>query len=61
MKGYFCPNCGKRQQAKLDAPSKVSIPCTECGKTLLIKMDKGKWTIMIESSNENSTNAQRAR
>jgi len=61
MKGYFCPNCGKRQQAKLEAPSKVSIPCPECGKTLLVKMDKGKWTIMIESTTETIASSQRAR
>lgn len=48
MKGFNCPNCGKRQPIKLDAPSRVALVCIECGKSLLVKMDKGKWSVAIE-------------
>lgn len=49
MKGFNCPNCGKRQPIKLDAPSRVALVCIECGKSLLVKMDKGKWSVAIPS------------
>jgi DNA-directed RNA polymerase subunit RPC12/RpoP len=52
MKGYYCPNCGKRQKAKLDIPSRVAVPCPECGKTLVVKMDKNKWSVVVEDTSD---------
>ena len=47
MKGFSCPNCGKRQSVKLNAPSHISVACPECGKLLCVKMDKGKWSVLV--------------
>jgi len=52
MKGCFCPNCGKRQCVKLDIPSRIALPCPECGRLLEIKMDKGKWSVLVEEAGD---------
>lgn len=53
MKGLYCPNCGKRQTVKLDIPSRILVPCPECAKPLLVKIDKGKFSVLIEENLHN--------
>jgi len=48
MKGFSCPNCGKKQSVKFDTPSRATLPCPECGRTLTVKMDKEKWSVSVQ-------------
>jgi len=58
MKGFNCPNCGKKQSVKLDTPSRATLPCPECGRTLTVKMDKGKWSVLIQEAPDGELSAQ---
>lgn len=55
MRGFSCPNCGKRQKTKLKSPSKASLPCIECGKSLLAKLEKGKLTVIVDAGGGSGT------
>ena len=48
MKGFNCPNCGRRQDTKLKTPSMATVYCPECGRKLFIRMKKGKWSVDID-------------
>ena len=48
MKSWHCPNCGKKQNVRLDIPSKIVVPCPECGRSLMVKRDKDALTVKAQ-------------
>jgi len=38
MRGYACSNCGAAPNVKVGSRSMASMPCTECGRLLTVKL-----------------------
>lgn len=52
MRSCYCSNCGKRQEIKLAAQSKVTLNCPKCGKLLLAKRDKSGIAVKVFDGGE---------
>jgi DNA-directed RNA polymerase subunit RPC12/RpoP len=60
MRSYCCPVCGAKQKFKLFEHSKVIQPCTECGNSLLVKLENDELHIRVKYSAVTDKNLQPA-
>ena len=50
MKICFCPNCGRKVSAEIGAQSKIVLLCAQCGRSLMVKMEKDALTIKAQGT-----------
>ena len=52
MRGCYCPGCGRKQGYVLDVPSKIVVPCSCCGKSMMVKVDRHEMNVRLKLSAE---------
>jgi predicted RNA-binding Zn-ribbon protein involved in translation (DUF1610 family) len=55
MKGFNCPNCGKRQAVRLPTPGQATVYCPDCGRQLYVRMGKERWSVDVDMTQNRKT------